>query len=706
MNIKLINVSFPQNTIESYWLNVAVPVNVLKIYSNTNLKIKPKSFDGTVFDELRSLTLSNVEVVNENGQKVRIAIPPSDAMIVNDTKYTFRGICQNFHNSLRSIQVQNLHNNNPIAVIGNASLKSLEMFHFRYNNFRDSIHKQTFVHLRALKKLILNNCNIEYIWSDAFYFLNYNTEYIDLSHNKLTRLTPGLFDIFYYKRDRMRIVLDENPWVCDCTEHIEMFDRIQCLEQKTSKCSSDFPRRLSNVGNIAELSARQENEVEEIPKANDGDKEEKVEKKVEAVSKAEEKPDIKSEPVVEKKVEEKLDRKTAQKRDQSLKGEDKTKVAQEEVKIEDKVDQKPNEKTEEKTDTKTADKLEDELEEMPVPKRKTAAKSAPIPKVSNNTTQKSETGSNAAEHAEDKLEDELDEEGADEKHDPKPKPRPNPKPKPKSRHFDDYEERLRDRWMRYEDRYRYDDKFEDRYRDHFEDRFDSRYDPLLDDDDIDRPMARHMGPPVEPRQETRQEDSNTVEIECVDYYDPENTETIRVQCRDYLMQITEVDSTTLRVELEESLPNYVLIWFNDSMVTVLEHETTEDDISCMSDLNTTNIITDLEAGLTYTFCILEKTSITISPFNCAAYYLARKETSPIWISTDKKSLTIGIAVALFVFFTWLGLVFGILLVRRNPTWLKGTKRVVVVNNRNNCPELASTASMDLSLEDNNAVENP
>lgn len=30
------------------------------------------------------------------------------------------------------------------------------------------------------------------------------------------------------------------------------------------------------------------------------------------------------------------------------------------------------------------------------------------------------------------------------------------------------------------------------------------------------------------RQDTRQEDSNTVEIECVDYYEPENTETIRV----------------------------------------------------------------------------------------------------------------------------------------------------------------------------------
>lgn len=171
------------------------------------------------------------------------------------------------------------------------------------------------------------------------------------------------------------------------------------------------------------------------------------------------------------------------------------------------------------------------------------------------------------------------------------------------------------------------------------------------------------------------------------------------------MQISEVDSTTLRVELEESLPNYVLIWFNDSMVTVLEHETTEDDISCMSDLNTTNIITDLEAGLTYTFCILEKTSITISPFNCAAYYLARKETSPIWISTDKKSLTIGIAVALFVVFTWLGLVFGIFLVRRNPTWLKGTKRVVIVDNRNNFPQMNNRTSTDLSVEDNSAVDN-
>lgn len=693
---------------ESYWLNVAVAVNSLKIYSNTILKIKPRAFVGTVFDDLRSLTLSNVELVNEYGQKIRIAIPPAESTNANETKYTSRGICSYFKDSLNVLQVQNLQNNNPMVVYGNASFKRLEILHFRHNNFRDSIHKQTFANMRSLKRLMLTNCNIEYIWTDAFFFLNYNTELIDLSYNKMTRLTPGLFDFFYFKQDKIKIVLAENPWVCDCTEHVLIFERIQCLEQKTSKCLSDYPRRLDDANYIAELKAKMKNTLENshIPSNETREADDQlqgVELKTDENKQTENQEEIKIEPVVEKTTEENVTQKSDQKATAEMDNE-----------TEDKGDEKPikaiESKTEPTIEPKIApnadEKLEDELEEMPTPKRPIETKAVPVkdsPK--NSATEKSTEIPKASDLVEDKVEDELDE-NDDETH-KNPENLKEEKEKIKRRHFDDYEERLRERWMRYEDRHHFDDRFEDRYREHFEDRFDSKYDSLLDDDDFDaRHMSRKMDQPGETRQETRQEDSNTVEIECVDYYDPDNTETIRVQCRDYLMQITEVDSTTLRVELEESLPNYVLIWFNDSMVTVLEHETTEDDISCMSDLNTTNIITDLEAGLTYTFCILEKTSITISPFNCAAYYLARKETSPIWISTDKKSLTIGIAVALFVFFTWLGLVFGILLVRRNPTWLKGTKRVVVVNNRNNCPELASTASMDLSLEDNNAVENP
>lgn len=240
LNIKLINVSFPENVIDRYWLNAAVPVNDLKIYSYTNLKISPISFDGSVFDELRALTLSNIEIVNEQHQKIRIAVPPIEDMAINDSRFTFKGICNNFRDSLRHLQVQDLQNGNPMVVTGNITLKALEIVHFRHNSFRDSIHRQIFQNMRSVKKLIMTNCNIEYIWYNAFHYLGANTEHIDLRHNKMTRLTSGIFNVFLHKQGVMKILLDDNPWLCDCTEITDIFERLPCLEQKSNKCLSDL----------------------------------------------------------------------------------------------------------------------------------------------------------------------------------------------------------------------------------------------------------------------------------------------------------------------------------------------------------------------------------------------------------------------------------------------------------------------------------
>lgn len=229
-----------------------MPVNELKIYSYTNLRITTKSFDGTVFDELRALTLSNVEVVDELNKRVRISVPPSEEMATNDSRFTFKGICNNFRDELRSLQVQDLQNNNPMAVTGNVTFKRLEMVHFRHNSFRDSIHRYVFYNMKSVKKLTMANCNIEYIWNDAFHYLSTNTEYIDLTNNKMTRLTSGIFNVFLHKDRQMRILLDGNPWLCDCTDITDIFERIPCLEKSSNKClyPSTESNRPKNVGAV------------------------------------------------------------------------------------------------------------------------------------------------------------------------------------------------------------------------------------------------------------------------------------------------------------------------------------------------------------------------------------------------------------------------------------------------------------------------
>lgn len=568
IGLQLINVVFPQNIMSHHWLNVSAPIIDLRIYSYNRLIITPNFFENTMFEELSSLILSNVKIIDENGVQLQLPAASNDATAVNGTKFKFLGICSNIRGTLDARQVQDLLNHDSITAMGNMILEPLENIYIRHDNLKNTIYRATFVNVESGKNVRLPNHYIRYNWPDVFYFVTSDIKAIDLSPNRMWRVTSEHFASLLHKRTQMMLLFDGHPRLCNCSAIPVGFDRPQ---QRPSKCIE-----YGGIVSMAEAS---------IP------------------------------------IDEQLSTAVAAKPSNAL-------------------------------SLTVATSFE------PASKPPTSVG-----------------------RVEDRLEDELDDE----------------------------EEPLADQRQETEARSQ-----QDRLRHQRFTNSKSKYDEIFDHDRIENRYKQRFGPLTEnyddskadPREAIRQDDSNTVEIECVDYDNPRNTETIRVQCRDYLMQITEVDSTTLRVELEESLPNYVLIWFNDSMVTVLDHETTEDDISCMSDVNTTNVIKNLEAGLTYTFCILEKTSITISPFNCAAFYLAHKETSPFWISADKKSLAIGIAVALFVFFTWLGLVFGILLVRRNPTWLKGTKRVVVVNNRDNCPEITSTGSMDLSLEDNNAVENP
>lgn len=204
-------------------------------------------------------------------------------------------------------------------------------------------------------------------------------------------------------------------------------------------------------------------------------------------------------------------------------------------------------------------------------------------------------------------------------------------------------------------------------------------------------------------------DEDTVDIECVDYANKDITEIVTVKCRTMNMDITEVGENTLKIVFEQALPNYILMWFNDSMVMSLQdHEISAHDLSCVALVNQTNYIRDLSVDTTYTFCVFENVTSTISPFDCVAYYLPRPENeddNPIWIAKSQKTMAIFIAIGLFVVFMWCGLLVGIWLIRRNPNWLKGSKNVVVVDSTNAFQDSGNDIrSNNFSIEDNNVVD--
>lgn len=169
---------------------------------------------------------------------------------------------------------------------------------------------------------------------------------------------------------------------------------------------------------------------------------------------------------------------------------------------------------------------------------------------------------------------------------------------------------------------------------------------------------------------------------------------------------------TLCVKFEQRLPNYVLMWFNDTLTsTVHDYEMSAEDVSCMMLTQQINYIPDLTDDTTYTFCIFENTTTTVSPFDCVAYYLSPNdynsdsENSPLWFSNDDKTSVTLFGIGAFIIFLWLGIMLGVWLIRRYPNLLKGAKNLIIVNSEGNLKANDSIyrRSVQLSVEDNNSI---
>lgn len=184
-----------------------------------------------------------------------------------------------------------------------------------------------------------------------------------------------------------------------------------------------------------------------------------------------------------------------------------------------------------------------------------------------------------------------------------------------------------------------------------------------------------------------------------------------VQCRQHTIEITHsFRAGMLFVKVEQSLPNSALIWFGDTAASAtLDHELSADDIGCIMLSQTYNEISGLTLDTTYTFCIFENASATVSPFDCVAYYLPPKyvseEDRPVWISKDDQTAVILIGSGAFVVFLWLGIMLGVWLIRRYPNWLKGAKNLIIVNSEGNSKGNGSghRPSDQFSVEDNNSI---
>ena len=105
-----------------------------------------------------------------------------------------------------------------------------------------------------------------------------------------------------------------------------------------------------------------------------------------------------------------------------------------------------------------------------------------------------------------------------------------------------------------------------------------------------------------------------------------------------------------------------------------------------ADVSTTReaYISNLIPGVTYTICycgILNNMFYFNTPFNCKTHYMPLPRAEQPWLYQNQKVLIISVVFLIVLITLIAGVVATYFMIRRMPTLLRGSKRVVMVNNR-------------------------
>lgn len=144
-----------------------------------------------------------------------------------------------------------------------------------------------------------------------------------------------------------------------------------------------------------------------------------------------------------------------------------------------------------------------------------------------------------------------------------------------------------------------------------------------------------------------------------------------------------------KVELKFDVSNYspsMAVLYYDSSLDHLEYANMlQKTIKCADVSNSRETyITDLTPGVTYTICyscITNNIFIFNTPFNCKTHYMPLARGEQPWLYQNQKILIISVVFLIVLITLLAGVIATYFMIRRMPTLLRGSKRVVMVNNR-------------------------
>ncbi|XP_053964118.1 uncharacterized protein LOC128867048 [Anastrepha ludens] len=173
---------------------------------------------------------------------------------------------------------------------------------------------------------------------------------------------------------------------------------------------------------------------------------------------------------------------------------------------------------------------------------------------------------------------------------------------------------------------------------------------------------------------------STMLLQCLSYANETTAEWQSALQPVSQMSITALPNLQVEVILESnnSGVSYGLVWDFYSMTVNYNQY----GLGCTGSINYTTIIEDLLPDTAYTFCLVRKDQLTISPFCCESVHLHSNLSVSYnaWLTNDMRSTGISLIIVGVVLCCFVGISGVCMLIKNQPTLLKGSKRVQPTSN--------------------------
>lgn len=138
--------------------------------------------------------------------------------------------------------------------------------------------------------------------------------------------------------------------------------------------------------------------------------------------------------------------------------------------------------------------------------------------------------------------------------------------------------------------------------------------------------------------------------------------------------VSEILDRSVMVNLPNLAEGVTLLWFDNNNVY--------SSVRCAKNTRRSYLVQDIDPQTAYTICLLDDNGKFISPLNCLAVTTSAAYESRSWLTNADKTLVLPLSIASLLLLFLVGGFLSFLLIRRHPTLLRGSKRVMLVKRRN------------------------